>query len=105
MLIHERVKALRLAADLSLDRAANGIGISKAHLWAFEQGQSKNPTLRMVSGMAKFYGLTIIEFVNGSSKPRLTGETMAAMMAVNEAIQTAYRRGYADGKSQEPSRC
>lgn len=99
--IHERVKSLRLAAGLSLEQAASRIGCSKAHLWAFEQGDTRNPTLRMVSGIAQCFGLSVAEFMDGANKPRLASETLAAMMAVNNAVEAAYRRGYADGKAAE----
>ncbi len=97
--INERVKSLRKAAGLSLDQAASRIGCSKAHLWDFEQGNSRNPTLRMVSGIAQCFGLSIAEFMNGADKPRLASETLAAMMSVSDAVEAAYRRGYADGKA------
>ncbi len=97
--IHERVKSLRLSAGLSLDQAASRIGCSKAHLWAFEQGNSRNPTLRLVSAIAQAYGLSIADFMNGADKPKVASGTLAAMMAVSEAVEAAYRRGYADGKA------
>ena len=97
--IHERVKSLRLAAGLSLEQAASRIGCSKAHLWDFERGNSRNPTLRMVSGIAQCFGLSVAEFMNGADKPRMASETFAAMMAVNDAVEAAYRRGYADGRA------
>lgn len=96
--IHKRVKSLRKAAGLSLDQAAARIGCSKAHLWDFEKGNSRNPTLRMVGGIAQCYGLSIGEFMNGADKPRMASETLAAMMSVSDAVEAAYRRGHADGR-------
>jgi len=42
----------------TLQVAANGIGISKTHLWELESGSSCNPTHKVLISMVKHYGIT-----------------------------------------------
>jgi len=92
----EYAKSLRQANGWTLQEAANRIGITKSHLWEFEDGRSRNPTLKMIGGLARCYGLSMTDFV-ALEKPHYAAETMAALAEVERAVEAAYRRGVRDG--------
>lgn len=96
--VAKRAFDYRKAAGLTLQAAADRIGITKSHLWEFEKGSSANPTLRMITGLAQCYGVSPTEFMSWT-KPTVSAEGMAAWVAVDDAIKAAYRRGYADGQA------
>lgn len=45
--------------DLSLSQAAAKIGCTKAHLWELEMGRTRNPTIRLLAGIAKAYDASL----------------------------------------------
>ena len=61
--LSDKAKKLREIHNLSLDEAAKRIGITKSHLWDFEQGNSRNPTLKMIEGLATGYGVSIADLI------------------------------------------
>lgn len=46
------IAARRRDLRLSLQDVADRIGASKAHIWELENGRAKNPTIRMIFGLA-----------------------------------------------------
>lgn len=50
---------LRQRAGLSLQEAADKLGISKTHLWSLEKGQSENPSLELLTKLANLYKVSI----------------------------------------------
>lgn len=65
----ERCARLREARGLSLQEAGDRAGFTKSHMWEFEQGRSSNPSIRMLLGLARAYGVSL-EHITGIS----TGE-------------------------------
>lgn len=61
-----RCASLRKARGLSLDEAGKRAGITKSHMWEFEQGRAVNPTIRMMIGLARAYGVSLA-YVIGTS--------------------------------------
>lgn len=53
---------------LSLSEAAKGIGCTKAHLWELETGQSRNPTVRTLVGMAAAFGVSVAELAEAAAR-------------------------------------
>lgn len=54
-----RIRESREAARLSLTKAAELIGCSKAHLWELERGNSFNPSIEILAGMAAAYQIDL----------------------------------------------
>lgn len=48
-----RIKALRIARDMTLQDVAEAAGLTKSHIWEIEQGRSVNPTVNAVWGIAR----------------------------------------------------
>lgn len=60
----KKAKALRKVHGFSLDEAAVRIGVTKSHLWDFEQGRAVNPTLRMLQGLSDGYGIPLTQLLS-----------------------------------------
>jgi transcriptional regulator with XRE-family HTH domain len=54
-----RLKSLRIGKGESLQKAADAVGISKPHLWELETGNSTNPSLELLTKLAKHYRTTV----------------------------------------------
>lgn len=50
------LKELRIAKKLSLQELADKVGASKAHIWDLETGRSKNPSIELLTELAKALG-------------------------------------------------
>ena len=88
--IATKVRALRAAAELSLDAAAARIGCTKSHLWEFEQGRSRNPTLKMLRGLADGYGISLAQLIdNDIATPRLHPLALKIAIQVDTALKKA----------------
>jgi len=58
MNLAERLYDLRQNAKVSLQTAADAVGVSKAHLWELEKGRTANPSFDLVRKLAAYYGVT-----------------------------------------------
>lgn len=54
------LKGIRELRQESLDEAADGIGISKSHLWGLEQGKNQ-PKLDVLQALLNYYGIEFSE--------------------------------------------
>lgn len=53
-----RLFELRQNTGLSLQKVADAIGVSKAHVWDLEKGRTKNPSFELVRKLAAYYGVS-----------------------------------------------
>ena len=51
----QRLKELRLKKGDSLQGLADAVGVSKAHVWELETGKSKNPSIELLTKLAKHF--------------------------------------------------
>lgn len=73
-----RLKELRVKKGMSLQDVADKVGASKAHVWDLETGRSKNPTMELVIGLAKCFGVSVADLVGENpagenENPRVLG--------------------------------
>lgn len=54
-----KLKDLRTRSRQSLQQVANGVGVSKAHIWELETGKSRNPGVELVRKIAEHFSVTI----------------------------------------------
>jgi len=64
MRLGEIIKKERLNKGLSLQKAADKIGITKPHLFDPESGKSGNPTAKVLNSLREVYGLTADKLLN-----------------------------------------
>ena len=64
MSFSSKLKELRLQKGLSLQDAANLIGISKTHFLDLETGKRKNPSYDLLEKISDKFGISISSLVN-----------------------------------------
>lgn len=88
--IAKRCVALRKKRGLSLDEAGERAGFTKSHMWEFEQGRAVNPTIRMLLGLARAYGVSLEHIVGISTgEPPLHPEALRIAADVDKLIRSA----------------
>lgn len=61
-----RLRVLRMRNKLSLQELADRVGASKAHIWDMEQGNTKNPSLALLTELSRALSVPIRELVGES---------------------------------------
>lgn len=57
------LRKAREAKGLSLQEAADALGVTKGHLHALEHDKCRNPTLKLVAAFVVVYGIDAYELV------------------------------------------
>jgi transcriptional regulator with XRE-family HTH domain len=52
-----------MSKRLSLQEVADQIGASKAHIWDLETGRSKNPSIEMLTKLAKVFSVSVADII------------------------------------------
>jgi transcriptional regulator with XRE-family HTH domain len=63
MPLSDRLTRLRLAKRESLQKVADAVGVSKAHIWELEKGRTDNPSMALVTKLADHFGLSLAALV------------------------------------------
>jgi transcriptional regulator with XRE-family HTH domain len=63
MSLAAKLKKLRIAQGKSLQHLADEVGSSKAHIWDLETGRSKNPSMEMLTKLAKSLKVSVSDLV------------------------------------------
>lgn len=58
-----KLKKLRIARGKSLQELADDVGSSKAHIWDLETGRSKNPSIDLLTNLAKALKVSVANLV------------------------------------------
>jgi transcriptional regulator with XRE-family HTH domain len=53
------LKRLRVQKGETLQQVADAVGASKPHVWELEAERAKNPSLDLLTRLAKHYGVTV----------------------------------------------
>ena len=54
-----RIAELRMKKQESLQRVADAVGVSKAHIWELEKGRTDNPAMALVTRLADHFGVSV----------------------------------------------
>lgn len=54
-----RLKEIRLRKNLSLQKAADLVEISKTHFWELESGKSRNPSVDLLERISNHFGVSM----------------------------------------------
>lgn len=79
MALAERLRMLRANRKISLQAVADGLGISKPHVWELEKGKTKNPSLELLKEIAKFYGVSL-DYLAGTNTEEVDTERYSALL-------------------------
>ena len=63
MSLASKIKELRLKKKKSLQDVADEVGASKNHVWDLETGNSKNPSIDLLTKLAKCFGVSVAELI------------------------------------------
>ena|SRR5579872_4751732 len=63
MSLASKIKELRLKKKKSLQDVADEVGASKAHIWDLETAKSKNPSIDLLTKLAKCFGVSVAELI------------------------------------------
>jgi transcriptional regulator with XRE-family HTH domain len=58
-----KIKDLRIKKGESLQNVADAVGASKAHIWELELGKSKNPSIELVTELAKHFDVPVASLI------------------------------------------
>jgi transcriptional regulator with XRE-family HTH domain len=72
MSLAAKLKGLRIRKGLSLQELADRVNSSKAHIWDLETGRSKNPSIDLLTNLAKALEVSIADLVG--ENPQGEGE-------------------------------
>lgn len=59
MSLGAKIRELRIKNNLSLQDVADNTGISKAHVWDMERGNSSNPSIELVAKLADVFKVSV----------------------------------------------
>jgi transcriptional regulator with XRE-family HTH domain len=63
MSLASKLKELRLKKNKSLQQVADAVEASKAHIWDMETGKSKNPSIDLLTKLAKCFDVSVSELI------------------------------------------
>lgn len=69
MSISAKLKELRAKKKESLQQVADGVGVSKAHIWDLERGMSSNPSLELLKKLSDHFGVTVAYLADDAKMP------------------------------------
>ncbi|MBN8817438.1 MAG: helix-turn-helix transcriptional regulator [Sphingomonas sp.] len=69
MSLASKLKKLREQNRQSLQQVADGVGISKVHVWELEKGTSSNPSMEILKGLSDHFGVPVAYFNDDSIEP------------------------------------
>lgn len=69
MSLATKLKHLRDKHGQSLQQVADGVGVSKVHIWEMEKGTSKNPSIGLLKGLAEHFKVPINYFHEDAIEP------------------------------------
>ena len=59
-----RIAELRRDRGESLQQVADKVGVTKTHIWELERGDTQNPSLKVIQGLADHFGVSIASLVD-----------------------------------------
>lgn len=63
MSLAARLKERRIKKGMSLQAVADAVGASRAHIWDLETGRAKNPTMELLTGLAKAFKVSVADLI------------------------------------------
>jgi transcriptional regulator with XRE-family HTH domain len=95
--IGQRVHAARIAAGLSQGQLAERAGVAQAAISRIERGETREPGVLIMAGIARALELTIDELVAHNLRRRSAQQLLAERVAALEARVAALEEGLDGG--------
>lgn len=83
-----RMRELREAYGLTLEQVAQYAQASKSHIWEFEKGRAKNPSIDMAVRIAGVYGVSL-DYLTGLSpaNPSLSPDALRIAVEIDKLLR------------------
>lgn len=75
----QRLKELRLKKGDSLQGLADAVEVSKAHVWELETGKSKNPSVDLLTKLARHFEVPLAKLVGEDPEASEEDQELVAM--------------------------
>jgi transcriptional regulator with XRE-family HTH domain len=75
----QRLKELRRRKKEPLQKVADAIGASKAHVWQLETGKSKNPSIELLTKLAEHYAVPVARLIGEDPEATQEDQELVAM--------------------------
>jgi transcriptional regulator with XRE-family HTH domain len=92
MTLASKIKELRLKKNRSLQQVADSVGASKAHVWDLETGKSKNPSIDLLTKLAKCFGVSVAELIGENPAAKDVDPQVVAMYRELKDLSQADRQ-------------
>jgi transcriptional regulator with XRE-family HTH domain len=79
MSLASKIKELRVKKKKSLQDVADEVGASKAHIWDLETGKSSNPSIELLTKLAKCFGVSVAEMIGENPAAKDVDPQVVAM--------------------------
>lgn len=72
MALGPKIKELRVKKKMSLQDVADAVEASKAHIWDLETDRAKNPSIELLTKLAKCFDVSVADLIG--ENPQAEGE-------------------------------
>ena len=86
MSLSARLATLRMQRKQSLQDVADGVGVSKAHIWDLEKGRTRNPSMQLVERLADHFGVSVASLVGEDPRAADANPAIARMFRQAEQL-------------------
>jgi transcriptional regulator with XRE-family HTH domain len=90
--IGAKLKELRIKNNKSLQEVADAVGISKAHVWNLEKGESANPSMEVVVKLAGLFKVSVSDLVGENPNAADEKPELVALYRELKALPEADRK-------------
>jgi transcriptional regulator with XRE-family HTH domain len=87
-----KLKELRLKKRKSLQDVADAVGASKAHIWDMETGKSRNPSIALLTKLAKCFDVSVAELIGENPAAKNVDPQVVAMYRELKELSPADRK-------------
>jgi transcriptional regulator with XRE-family HTH domain len=92
MSLASKIKELRLKKNKSLQQVADDVGASKAHIWDLETGKSRNPSIDLLTKLAKCFGVSVADLIGENPAGKDVDPQVVAMYRELKDLTAADRQ-------------
>ena len=92
MSLGRRITDLRLKKGDSLQKVADEVGVSKAHIWELEKGIADNPSMALVTRLADHFGVSVAMLVGEDAKAKDADPQLQRMFRLAKDLQPNERQ-------------
>ena len=96
MTLGQRLAELRLSKRASLQDVADGVGVSKAHIWQIEKGRADNPAIGLVERLADYFGVSVGYLIGEQSGSQSADVELAKLFRQAQRLDDRERQILAD---------